>query len=264
MKQEDWKAFDRLEAELFPEDRAIHETFTRWVEQGGFFALESASEQLVGYLVVTRFGEDAAQLNRIGIAKSMQRQGLGTKLMVFALNWYREQGGIKQIILYVQEDNVAAQRLYRKFGFEAVATTWHYFVPFATLKPLGRYDCQPIKPDEIEDVGKQFCDALPAPQIRRFLRRDHLVITLKAPSGKIVGVCRFTPRFPGCFPFEIEQVESFDDFVAGLRPYSLSQFDYVRVTFTDNPELLQLLEKRGYKLHHKLFKMVLTLPRESS
>ncbi|MFX1562477.1 MAG: hypothetical protein ACFFDP_04135, partial [Promethearchaeota archaeon] len=100
-----------------------------------------------------------------------------------------------------------------------------------------------------------------ATQIRRFIDKGYLVFTLKSLGGKIVGACRFTPSFPGCFPFEIENIDSFDDFISGLRPYSLPQFDFVRVTFTDNDELAQLCNSRSYKLHHLLYKMQLELER---
>ena len=113
--------------------------------------------------------------------------------------------------------------------------------------------------NEIEVVGAQFQSSLPAAQIHRFLERDQLVFTLRDQTGKVVGACRFTPSFPGCFPFEIHGTEGFDDFIKGLRVNALPEFDYVRVTFTDNPKLGQLCERRGYRLHHKLHKMQLKL-----
>ena len=46
-----------------------------------------------------------------------------------------------------------------------------------------------------------------------------------------------------------------DDYVEGIRHYARPEFDYIRLTFTDNPELAQLCNSRGYRLHHTLFKM---------
>lgn len=259
MKKDDWQALDRIDSEIFPEDRIAHEEFNRLAELESSFIIESYSGVLIGYLILRRFGDDAAHLGRIGVAKASQRKGFGTKLMEFALNWFQEQGGIRQVILYTQKENTAAHRLYRKFGFEVVGTTWHYFVPFDTLNPSGRYWCQLIQPSEIEAVGKQYSESLPAAQIQRFIEGEQLVFTLKFPQGQIVGACRFSPTFPGCFPFEIEYIESFDDFLSGLRPYSLPKFDHIRVTFTDNTELAQLCKDRSYKLHHELHKMHLNL-----
>ncbi len=259
MKRTDWRSFKHLDSEIFPEDKITKEEFTRFAKEEGSFILESDSGVLIGYLILRRFGDDAGHLGRIGVAKSMQVKGFGTKLMEFALNWFKEKGGIQQIILYTQKDNFAAHKLYRKLGFEVVGTTWHYFVPFETLNPSGLYRCQLIQSSEIKVVGKQYNVSLPTAQIKRFIERGQLVFTLKSPDEKIVGACRFSPSFPGCFPFEIEHVESFDDFISSLRPYSLPKFDYIRVTFTDNAKLAQLCKNRGYRLHHELHKMQLDL-----
>jgi len=259
MKRTDWRALESLDSEIFPEDRISREEFIRFTNEEGSFVLESDSGVLIGYLILRRFGDNAGHLGRIGAAKSMQGKGFGTKLMEFALNWFGEQGGIQKIIVYTQKDNIVAQSLYKKFGFEAVATTWHYFVPFDTLNPSGRYSCQLIQSSEIKVVGQRYNVSLPAAQIQRFIERGQLVFTLKSPDKKIVGVCRFSPSFPGCFPFEIEHVESFDDFISGLYPHSLPEFDFVRVTFTDNDELANLCKNRSYKLHHILYKMQLEL-----
>ena len=85
------------------------------------------------------------------------------------------------------------------------------------------------------------------------------MLTLKDKNSRIVGACRFDPQFPGCFPFEIAETESFDDFINGLRSHSLPTFDYIRITFTDQPKLAELCEERGYKLHHRLYQMMADL-----
>ncbi|MFX0116096.1 MAG: GNAT family N-acetyltransferase [Candidatus Hodarchaeota archaeon] len=255
MKGRNWPAFHRLDEEIFPDDMVSQEYFMKRVEQEGFFALKTSSGQIVGQLILGRFGEDKGRLNRIGVAKSLQQRGLGTKLMNFAFKWFQEQQTITKVILYTQQDNIAAQRLYRRFDFKTTGTTRHYVVPLKSLNPLGRYKCQRIRSEEIEEAGEQFRQALPAAEIRRSLESQQLVLTLKDQSSRIVGICGFSPSFPGCFPFEIKYTESFDDFVYGLQRYALPEFDYIRVTFTDNAELAQLCGNRDYRLHHKLFKM---------
>ncbi|MDF1541053.1 MAG: GNAT family N-acetyltransferase, partial [Candidatus Thorarchaeota archaeon] len=207
----------------------------------------------------TRFGEDEGYIQKIAVSSPYQGKGYGSMLMDHANEWFRGQGGIKTVHLYTQQDNHVAHELYKKHGFAVTGTTWHYFVPRDSLRPTGFYKCQEIKKDEIDEVGNKY-EALPAVQIRRFLEnvRYH-IMTLKDKESQIIGVCRFTPSFPGCFPFLMEIPEAFDDFLTGLEPYSLPEFDYVRVTFTDIPKVAKLCEERGYKLHHKLFKMSLEL-----
>ncbi len=257
-KHEDWDEFHRMDIEIFPEDSVEESGFRRHIERGGFFIL-ALEDHIIGTLIVARFGEDEGYLGRIGVAKAYQKMGFGSLLMEYAIQWFNKQGNIKTAHLYTQDFNKTAQSLYKKFGFRRSGITWHYFVPFDSLEPTRRYVCQKIQEDEIEVVGKQF-SSLPAKQIRRFLTYDEfIVLTLKNKLGEIKGVCRFTPGFPGCFPFEITTINGFDDFIYGLREFSLPEFDYSRITFTDIPELAKLCRKRGYRLHHRLYKMTVNL-----
>jgi ribosomal-protein-alanine N-acetyltransferase len=259
VKKEDWKVYHQFDKELFSEDAMRRESFDSRVGLDAFYVVESSDGDIIGQLVIGKFGENDAHLKKIGVAKSLQNRGLGTKLMEAALDWF-EKVGIHQATLYTQDYNTIAQNLYKKFGFSVTGTTWHYFVPFSTINPTGLYSCERIRDDEIDTVGVQYYESLPVSQIRRYIKSDtDLVLTLKDDKGQLYGACRFSPNFPGCFPFEIEETECFDDFVFGIQKYSLPEFDYLRLTFTDNPELASLCESRGYKLHHRLFKMTLEL-----
>lgn len=254
MREEDWREFKKIDEEIFPDDSVDQESFQKYVADRAFFALE-VEGRLVGMLIVARFGEDAGHLGRIGVSTSMQNRGLGAKLMEFAMNWFRKEK-VSQAILYTQDYNKHAQHLYKKFGFERVGTTWHYFVPFKSLSPRGECTCHHIREDEIELVGQKYPEHLPAAQIRRFLEsEDYHVLVLKDSSGEITGACRFTPGFPGCFPFQIDDLECLDDFLASLIPHSLPDFDYVRLTFTDNEILSAICDERRYKRHHRLYRM---------
>ncbi|GEM_PF-3823626 len=262
MREEDWSSLDQLEAEIFPEDRLNEKDFQRILVTQRMFALESESNQLIGYLYVAPFGDDTGIIGRIGVTKKQQKKGLGSQLMQYALNWFQEHGGIRKVILNTQDFNMAAQKLYTKFGFRTVGTTWHYFVPFNTIQPQGRYTCQEISSKEIDSISTIYPETMPASQIHRWLENDLFVFTLKTTTKKIIGACRFTPDFPGAYPFNLEVIEAFDDFIEGIRAFSLPSYDYVRVTFEDNLELAKLMAHRKYKLHHRLFKMELNLAKK--
>ena len=254
MREDDWDQFQVHDAETFPDDLVNEEWFKSRVERDGCFMMNLDGE-FIGQLIVSRFGDDDGHLNRIGLSKRHRRKGYGHLLMDYAMNWFRSQDGVRSVHLYTQHDNFVAQSLYKEFGFVESGTTWHYFVPFSSLNPSDKYIGEKIKENEIEEVGHRY-KSLPAAQIRRFLTYDeYLVLTLKDASGDIQGAARFTPSFPGSFPFEISQIDCFDDFVYGMKEFSLPDFDYVRVTFTDNPDLAELCAKRDYRLHHRLFKM---------
>jgi predicted GNAT family acetyltransferase len=215
-------------------------------------------DKIIGNLIVARFGKEEGYLNRIGVAKEHQGKGFGSKLMEYAIDWFRQEGGIKTVHLHA-DLNEAAQGMYRKHGFTKIGTTWHYFVPFDSLEPIQKYTCHEIQDDEIDSVGSRF-PSIPPETIRRFLTNEKQhVLTLKDENENIAGVCRFTPGFPGCFPFEITNIDCFDDFVFGIKEFSIPEYDYCRVTFTDIPELADLCEKRDYRIHHILYKMSLEL-----
>ena len=250
---EDWAPIHEIDLEIFPDDLLDEDNFMRGVDHEGCFTMV-LDDLVVGYLSLARFGEDEGHIGRIGVAKSHQRQGFGSLLMKHAMAWFSERD-ITAVHLYTQDFNTSAQLLYKKFGFAVSGITWHYFVPLTSLKPTGKYTCEEIQDQEIEEVASRF-SSLPVAQIRRLIEReDSLVLTLKNKDGDILGACRFTPWFSGCFPFEITQLESFDDFVAGLEPFSQPGFEHRRLTFTDNHELAALCEEREYKLHHRLYKM---------
>jgi GNAT superfamily N-acetyltransferase len=259
IRETDWSEFETIDAELFPDDQIDRESFARIVSRGSFFALESDG-RIIGMLAVSKFGEDAGHLGRIGVAKSMQNQGLGARLMEHAIDWFRNEN-LAQAILYTEDHNKHAQHLYKKFGFEIIGSTWHYFVPFKTIAPTGNYRCDSIQEDEIDLVGRKYHDYLPAAQIRRFLEsEEYHVLVLKNQESDIVGACRFTPTFPGCMPFQIDNLDGIDDFISGLEEYSFPEYDYVRLTFTDNENLAELCDERGYKQHHRLYRMKAEVP----
>src|SRR5947209_7913494 len=79
-------------------------------------------DKAVGYLVITfgysleYHGRDAF-IDELFIEASYRHQGIGTKVMEFALEACRELG-VHALHLDVERTNIAGQALYRKFGFE--------------------------------------------------------------------------------------------------------------------------------------------------
>lgn len=254
---EDWDTFHKMDTEIFPEDAMQEDSFWKRVDGDGFFILD-LDEEMIGYLMVQKFGTDEGYVGRIGVVEEHRGKGFGKLLMEHGIDWFRKQGSIKAV--HLQADlNEAALGLYKKTGFKKVGTTWHYFVPFSSVESKGEYSCHKIQEREIDTVVEIF-PSTPAELIRRFLADDDVhVLVLKNSEGQIEGFARFSPKFPGCFPFELTSAECFDDFVSELKKYSLPEFDYVRTTFTDIPELAEICRKREYRLHHKLHKMTLVL-----
>lgn len=82
-------------------------------------------------------------INNIGVHESARRRGVGNALMNAAFDAGRRQGALTAI-LEVRAGNVAAQSLYRRFGFEVVGRRRQYYrepaedalLMNASLRPL--------------------------------------------------------------------------------------------------------------------------------
>lgn len=84
---------------------------------------ETASGTAAGYasvgpcsLPVEPMPEKAGELGRLYIDQRFQGEGLGTRLLETALSWLERQYG--PLFISVFSENVGAQRLYRRYGFE--------------------------------------------------------------------------------------------------------------------------------------------------
>lgn len=89
-------------------------------EKGVFFVIEDAG-RIVGcvsllFLVSTALGGKTALLEDFVLEKSVREQGWGTQLLDYAIR-YAVQQGCRRITVLTDKDNVVAQLLYRKKGF---------------------------------------------------------------------------------------------------------------------------------------------------
>jgi L-phenylalanine/L-methionine N-acetyltransferase len=85
------------------------------------FVAERDDGTLVGRLSVGRDPHPAsAHVADIGlmVALDARRQGVGTALLQSALDWAREEAGVRKLELHVFPWNEAAIALYERFGFE--------------------------------------------------------------------------------------------------------------------------------------------------
>jgi ribosomal protein S18 acetylase RimI-like enzyme len=260
MRNDEWAMFHQIDCEIFEkEDQLQKEFFQERVKEPGFLALETKQEALIGYLVLGQFTEEIAHLGRIGVQKAEQSHGYGSTLMEYAIDWFMKRKGVNEIQLYTQVDNVHAQGLYKKYGFKVIGQTWHYFIPFDILHATGEYLIQIAQPEEYKTIADLFPSSLPTGAIRRFIEREQYIHTLKDHFGHILGASRFTPNFPGCFPFELLTLSAFDDYILAFQPLCDPPSEILRITFHNNKQLAILCETRGYHLHHKLFRMQLHL-----
>lgn len=83
------------------------------------------SMAVVGYLCYWIVFEEVRLMN-LAVLNSMRRQGLASTLVMHALQSGVDQGAVRAV-LEVRASNIAAQLLYRGFGFRQVATRLAYY-----------------------------------------------------------------------------------------------------------------------------------------
>lgn len=84
-----------------------------------------ASEPVAGVITVQHVGE-VAELNRIIVADSARRTGMGRTLLAAGLAAAREVEAA-EMLLEVREDNAPALGLYAAFGFSEIARRNNYY-----------------------------------------------------------------------------------------------------------------------------------------
>ena len=82
---------------------------------------------VVGYAGLW-FDGDVSQVMTIGVAHAVQRQGVGTALLVALVERSRELGA-SAVLLEVAVDNAPAMALYERFGFEVLTRRRRYYQP---------------------------------------------------------------------------------------------------------------------------------------
>ncbi len=81
--------------------------------------------RVCGYAILLTVG-DCADLQRVGVARTHQRVGVGTRL-VTALVARSDEARCRQVMLEVAADNTAAITLYRRVGFVELARRPAYY-----------------------------------------------------------------------------------------------------------------------------------------
>ncbi len=81
------------------------------------------SEKLVGFIHITKLVDELEIIN-IVVDDAYRRMGIGSKLIEFILNMFKEY---KAIFLDVNVNNSSAIKLYKKYNFSVVNTRKHYY-----------------------------------------------------------------------------------------------------------------------------------------
>jgi ribosomal-protein-alanine N-acetyltransferase len=118
-----------LEQQLFTSDSWSEELF--WSELAErntrHYLVAEDDTGIVGYAGLCVYG-DEAYVQTMAVATDHQGSGIGTRLLV-ALMLEARRRSVGTVALEVRADNPTAQRLYARFGFEAVGLRRGYYQP---------------------------------------------------------------------------------------------------------------------------------------
>ena len=124
-----------LEERLFPEDSwstgmfwseladARHPRATRWYT----VAEDTDDGRIIGYAGLMAVGGEG-DVQTIAVAEEHWGTGLGARLLTRLVRQAAE-AGCDSLLLEVRVDNPRAQRLYERFGFQAVGIRRNYYQP---------------------------------------------------------------------------------------------------------------------------------------
>jgi mycothiol synthase len=98
-----------------------------WFDPDGFFLAIDAEDRLLGFhwTKVHNLTPPVGEVYVVGIDPDAQGSGLGTALTLAGLH-HLHRGGLSEVILYVEADNKPALAVYRRLGFDTVATDVQY------------------------------------------------------------------------------------------------------------------------------------------
>ncbi|MFX0097166.1 MAG: GNAT family N-acetyltransferase [Candidatus Hodarchaeota archaeon] len=116
-KMDDLDVLLELEQKCFePFWHTTREEFIQWAnlpEASFFVGLMNETAVAYNFNVIR---EKIGQYARIAVHPNYRRQGIGTRLTVNAIEWFRKRG-VRKILLNTQVDNIEARNMYKKLGF---------------------------------------------------------------------------------------------------------------------------------------------------
>jgi GNAT superfamily N-acetyltransferase len=241
-----------IDAECFPDEpRDVH-ALAEAMQQDFWVAWDG--DAVAGFAHVLR-KPDVSWLSRIGTATAYRGRGVATALMQAVLAHCR-QIGLPETVLYARPDNAVAIRLYERFGFRAVESTYQFVLPnpreFLLSVDAARIVAIPI-------------DEVPESSLPRFRREwaniadmhqppDNYVLIFREAAATI-GYCRLNPQFPGCFPFVVDQPsQRLMPALRSIREYLQPDKSILKVTVWDSGAA-EVCRRAGLELHYELVKM---------
>ena len=125
MTKEDLPAVFEVEKDAFPIPWALSSFEEELNNMFATFLVAKVKEQIVGYIGMW-FVMDECHVANIAVSKEYRRKGIATQLVNELLKLCREHR-TTYVMLEVRVTNLAAQKLYAKFGFKDEVLRKNYY-----------------------------------------------------------------------------------------------------------------------------------------
>jgi ribosomal protein S18 acetylase RimI-like enzyme len=114
----DHAALLALDAQCFEPFWQLNAEIVRCAIATSAYALVAEIDgELVGYLMAEHYSDQEAYVSRVGVLPSARGQGIGTRLLVQAMQ-LMARDGLRGVRLNTQEDNVQSRTVYERLGFD--------------------------------------------------------------------------------------------------------------------------------------------------
>ena len=169
------QALHDIDFECFPGEPMESQTLSVGMRQDFWIAWHDGG--LAGFAYLQR-RPDISWLSRIGTASAHRRHGVATALLDAVLA-HCCRIGLPETMLYVRTDNAEAIRLYRRFGFRSVESSYQ-FILSDPLHPPVTPTAKPISAVPIDQVPQSWLPSLP-----RVVRDRHDAPTPYEPRARL-------------------------------------------------------------------------------
>ncbi len=262
----DYATFLRLFPELGVDDPVPPQaTWERELLPGTYFLEEPGDAVPLAYAWMYRFGP-VAHVRHFVTDPAQRGRGVGTALMK-ELAKELQHLGCTRWFLNVKAENEPAVKLYRKFGFVEKFTSTVVRFPWAGVGrlpvPQRQTEARQVVPGEEAALENAF--RLPSGLLGTFRSQGNCVVMRLLLTDDRreprVGLARFSPAFPGAYPFRVASVDLARPLLESLQPHALPAHADLQLVTEDHPALARALVEAGGQVKFEILQMDGEIPR---
>jgi len=209
----------------------------------------------------------SAYVRHVVVDREFRGRGLGRALMREHARRYRA-AGCEDWQLNVLRDNAVALGLYRSLGMEIEYASWVVRIAPSDVANLPTSPrATELRTLEARDDSRveQSFDLTPGLLATFRSRQGQRVVELidvAAPNGGALGVARFDPAYPGCFPFRLADPSLARAFITPMLSALASDAPWIQVGVERDEPLARTLLAAGARLQLDLVHMRGPIPSE--